>query len=372
MENDTKKQIMFDKMKERKKEVKIVRRIVLIVAIIVFAIIGIGGYTAYNYVTGAMKPIDEKATTGIEVEIPMGSGITTISRILEENGIIKDQKVFKYYTKFKNESQFQAGDYTLTQAMTFDEIIESLKTGRVYRQPIFSMTIPEGLTLEEIATRVAKSTDHSAKEFMDTATSEAFITQMMSKYPVLITEEVFAENIRYSLEGYLYPATYPFYEEKPSIATIIETMIKEMDSMVTDYSAALVDMDMTVHQFLTFASLLEEEATAQTDRETIASVFNNRLNIGMPLQTDPTVLYAIGSHKDRVLFSDLEIENPYNTYKNVGLTPGPISGAGKSSLEATISPSETDYLYFLADPTGMNHFAKTYDEHLANIAKYLR
>ena len=372
MDKNSKKEVMFERMKERKKEVKTIRKIVLVIALVLFIIIGIGGFSAYKYVTNALQPVDENATEGIEVTIPMGSGINTISAILEDNGIIKDKRIFKYYVKFKNESQFQAGDYTLTKAMTLDELIESLKTGRVYREPVFTVTIPEGLTIEQIAQVVEKNTAHTADEFMEVITSEAFVSKMMAAYPNLITEEVLNENIRYDLEGYLYPATYPFYEETPSIETIIETMIAQMDKLVLDYSSAIADRNMTVHQFLTFASLLEEEATAQTDRETIASVFYNRLEIGMRLQTDPTVLYALGSHKDRVVYDDLEVANPYNTYKVTGLPPGPIAGAGKISLEATINPTDTEYFYFLADKTGVNHFAKTYDEHLVNVRKYIR
>lgn len=372
MDNQNKKEIMFEKMKERKKEVKTIRKIVFVIALIAFIILGVGGYRTYTYVTSGLKPVDENSTETVTVTIPMGSGITTISKILEDNGIIKDKRIFKYYVKFKNESQFQAGEYSLTKAMTFDELIESLKTGKVYRQPVFTMTVPEGLTIEQIAKVVEKNSTHSADEFMQVINSESFISSMMSKYPTLITDEIFNESIRYPLEGYLYPATYPFYEENPSVETIIDTMIQAMNDIVLDYNEAIIEREMTVHEFLTFASLLEEEATAQTDRETIASVFYNRLEIGMPLQTDPTVLYALGSHKDRVLYSDLEVDNPYNTYKNQGLPPGPIAGAGKVSLEATLSPSDTDYLYFLADSTGVNHFAKTYDEHLANVAKYIK
>jgi UPF0755 protein len=371
MENN-KKQVMFDKMKERKKEVKTVRRIVLVVALIAFIILGVVGFSTYNYVKSALQPMDETSTETIEVEVPMGSGISSISALLEEKGVIKDARIFKYYAKFKNESQFQAGNYSLTKSMTLDELIESLKTGRVYREPVFTMTVPEGLTLSQIATVVSKKTSHTEEQFMEVVTSESFIQNMMGKYPGLISEEVLHENVKYALEGYLYPATYPFFEENPTIEEIAETMIKEMDNLVINYTDSIAEREMTVHQFLTFASLLEEEATAQTDRETIASVFYNRLKIGMPLQTDPTVLYALGSHKDRVLYSDLEVNDPYNTYKVNGLPPGPIAGAGKSSLEATLSPTDTDYLFFLADADGNNHFAKTYDEHLANVAKYIK
>lgn len=372
VDNGSKKQEMFSKMKEKKSEVKIVRKIVAIIAITFLLLFGIIGLIGYNYVKSALKPVNPDATKTIAVEVPIGSSLSSISALLEKEGIIKDAKVFKYYAKFKNESQFQAGNYDLTQAMTLDELIESLKTGKVYREPIFTMTIPEGLTLDQIGKIVEKKTPYTQKEFMDLVTSEAFVQKMMANYPELITDAVLADNIRYDLEGYLFPATYSYFEEKPSLESIVEEMIAAMNNVVKNYSEVLVEKQMSVHQLLTFASLLEEEATAQTDRETIASVFYNRIEKGMPLQTDPTVLYALGSHKDRVLYEDLEVENAYNTYKNKGLPPGPIAGAGKTSIEAALNPSKTDYLYFLADKEGVNHFSKTYDEHLQKKEQYIK
>ncbi len=372
VDNGSKKQEMFSKMEEKKSEVKIVRKIVAIIAITFLLLFGIIGLIGYNYVKSALKPVNPDATKTIAVEVPIGSSLSSISALLEKKGIIKDAKVFKYYAKFKNESQFQAGNYDLTQAMTLDELIESLKTGKVYREPIFTMTIPEGLTLDQIGKIVEKKTPYTQKEFMDLVTSEAFVQKMMANYPELITDAVLADNIRYDLEGYLFPATYSYFEEKPSLESIVEEMIAAMNNVVKNYSEVLVEKQMSVHQLLTFASLLEEEATAQTDRETIASVFYNRIEKGMPLQTDPTVLYALGSHKDRVLYEDTEVENAYNTYKNKGLPPGPIAGAGKTSIEATLNPSKTDYFYFLADKEGVNHFSKTYDEHLQKKAQYIK
>ncbi|MGN4124373.1 endolytic transglycosylase MltG [Lysinibacillus sphaericus] len=372
MDNGSKKQEMFSKMQERKSEVKIVRKIVAIITIVFVLVLGIVGIFSYNYVKSALKPMDPDATKTIAVEVPIGSSLGSISALLEDKGIIKDASVFKYYAKFKNESQFQAGNYDLTQAMTLDELIESLKTGKVYRTPVFAMTVPEGLTLEQIGKIIEKKTPYTQKEFMDLVTSETFVQQMMANYPELVTDAVLAENIRYDLEGYLFPATYSYFEEKPSLESIVEEMVAAMNNVVKNYSDVLTEKQMSVHQLLTFASLLEEEATAQTDRETIASVFFNRIDEGMPLQTDPTVLYALGSHKDRVLYEDLEVENAYNTYKNKGLPPGPIAGAGKTSIEASLNPSKTDYFYFLADKEGVNHFSKTYDEHLQKVEKYLR
>lgn len=369
--NDEIKKEMYDKMMEKKQEGKTVRKIVSIIAGVFLFILIVGGVSAYAYINSALKPVDENATTKVEVEIPMGSGISVISKKLEEAGIIKSATVFKYYAKFNNQSNFQAGSYTMTPAMTLDEILESLKTGKIYREPVFTITVPEGLSLEQIAAVVAEKTKYTAEQFMERVTEKEFVQMMIADYPNLITDEVFNQNIRYALEGYLYPATYPFYEENPSLDEIIGEMVGAMDSVVLELSDAIAQKDMTVHEFLTFASLLEEEATATTDRETIASVFYNRLETGMPLQTDPTVLYALGQHKDKVLFEDLKVQNAYNTYVNEGLPPGPIAGAGKTSLEATLNPSDTEYLYFLADEKGVNHFAKTFEEHKVNRAKYI-
>ncbi|MEK5039043.1 endolytic transglycosylase MltG [Sporosarcina sp. FSL K6-3457] len=371
MENGSKKDVMFERMREKKKEVKIVRRIVLVITLVVLIVGLIGGRSVYKYITGALQPIDPDSEEVIEVEIPIGSGLDTISAKLAEKGIIKDARIFKYYAKFNNESQFQAGTYDLTKAMTLDELIESLKTGRVYREPVFTMTVPEGLTLKQIATVIEKRTGIPEKEFLDYVNDEATISMLMGKYSTILTEDIQAENIKYPLEGYLFPATYPFYEEKPTVATVVDTMIQATATNVTPFFDFLQREEKSVHWLLTFASLLEEEATAQSDRETIASVFYNRLKIDMPLQTDPTVLYALGEHKDRVLYADLEVQDPYNTYVNKGLPPGPIAGAGKSSLEAVIDPSQTDYLYFLADKQGVNHFTDSYDQHLKNRDLYL-
>ncbi|MFS0689816.1 endolytic transglycosylase MltG [Sporosarcina sp. 179-K 8C2 HS] len=364
MENGSKKDQMFEKMLEQKKEVKIVRRIVFVVALVLIIGALIGGRAVYKYITEALQPVDPNSEEVIEVEIPIGSGLTSISEMLEAKGLVKDAKIFKYYAKFNNEAQFQAGSYGLTKAMTMDELIESLKTGKVYRTPVFTMTIPEGLMLNQIAAIVEKRIGIPEKEFLDYVNDEQTIADLMGRYPNILTEEILEEDVRYPLEGYLFPATYPFYEEKPSVETVVTTMLDATSDNITPYFAYLESNKKSVHWLLTFASLLEREATAKTDRETIASVFYNRLDEGMPLQTDPTVLYALGKHKDRVLYSDLEVQDPYNTYVHKGLPPGPIANAGRSSIEAVVDPSITDYLYFLAGKDGQNHFAKTYEEHL--------
>lgn len=367
----SKKEMMFERMREKKKEVKVVRKIVFIIAISVLLIGLIVGYFTYNYIVKGLQPLDPDSEKLIKVEVPIGAGLEGISKQLEKEGIIKDARIFKYYAKFNNESQFQAGSYDLSQSMTLDELIQSLKTGKVYREPIFTMTIPEGLTIVEIADVVEKRTKIPAENFIDYVEDDQTIERLMGKYSSIITDEVLNDNIKYALEGYLFPATYPFYEEEPALEEIVDSMVEATAINVTPYIELLKEEEHTVHWLLTFASMLEREATAQSDRATIASVFNNRIKKDMPLQTDPTVLYAHGQHKSKTLLSDLEIDDPYNTYKNKGMPPGPIANAGKSSIDAVIDPEVTDYLFFLADSEGINHFSYDYDEHLRKKAEYI-
>ncbi|MBZ5201261.1 endolytic transglycosylase MltG [Planomicrobium chinense] len=372
MDKQSKKEIMYERMSEKKKEVKVVRRIVFIVTVALLLVLGVGAFAAYSYVTDALEPVDAESEKIVEVEVPIGSNLDSISALLEENGLIKDARIYKYYVKFKNQADFQAGTYGLLPSMTLDEITESLKTGKVYREPLFNITVPEGLTLDQIAENViAKKTKYSAEEFMDKMEDDAYIDELMVKYPTLLTDEIKGENVRYALEGYLFPATYPFYEEDPSLNLIIENMLKATESNVVQYQAVLEEMGKTPHWLLTFASLLEEEATAGSDRNTIASVFYNRIEKDMPLQTDPTVIYAMGEHKERLFNKDYEFEHPYSTYTNKGLPPGPIAAAGASSIAAVLDPADTEYLYFLADKEGTNHFSTTYEEHLKKRDEYI-
>ncbi len=366
-DKDSKKDSFHNKLLEKQKEAKVVRKIVLsvfIILIIVFSGIIGGGYL---YIKSALEPVDPGNQKAVKVTIPIGSSVSTISNILEKNDIIKDARVFKYYIKFKNAADFQAGEYTFDKSMTFNEIIDNLQQGVLMEEAAFQVTIPEGRQIEEIASIISKNAPYSEAEILETLTDKSFIQKMKEKYPELLTDDIFAKGIKYPLEGYLYPATYPYYKDKPTIEEIIEPMIKKMSEVVGNYLPQLEEKNVSVHWFITMASLIEEEATEKADREKISSVFYNRLEKKMPLQTDPTVLYALGQHKDRVLYKDLEVDSPYNTYQNEGLPPGPIANAGEISFNAALSPEKTDYLYFLATKEGEVIFTKTLEEH--NIEK---
>ncbi|MGG3924780.1 endolytic transglycosylase MltG [Metabacillus fastidiosus] len=368
---DPDKDLFQKKILEKQQEAKIVRKIVLtifIVLLIVFlGIIG-GGYL---YINSALKPVDPSNNKQITVSIPIGSSVSSIAKILKENGLIKDEKIFRYYVKFKNESGFQAGKYTFTKAMSFQDIINGLKDGKVTNQAIFQLTIPEGRQLTEIAKIISNKTSYPEDEILKKLTDKKFIQSLQKEYPNILTDEMYGNNVKYALEGYLFPATYFYYEEKPTLEQIIDPMVEKTSKIVSKYYGELERNNLTVHQFLTMASLIEEEATAKADREKISSVFYNRLDEEMPLQTDPTVLYALGKHKDRVLYKDLEVDSPYNTYRNKGLPPGPIANAGEMSLTAALQPEQTDFLYFLATKEGEVIFTKTLQEHNKEKAKHI-
>ncbi len=364
---DWKKEMKL-KLLERQSEAKVVRKIVMISLAVFIAIVIVTAAAGYFYISSSLKPVDADSKETVKVEIPMGSGVTMISNILEKNGIIKNALIFKYYVKFNNEANFQAGNYNLSPSMTLDEIIDTIKSGKVAET--YKITIPEGRDLEEIADVIADKLGLKSKEVLKVMNDKKFIKSMMDVYPDLITDEVLAEDIRYPLEGYLYPATYSFYEEDPSIESVLNTMIGKTKEVIGKYTEAMGD-EWTVHELLTMASLIEEEATEQADRDKISAVFQNRMKIDMPLQTDPTVLYALGEHKDRVTYKDLEVDSPYNLYRNKGLTPGPISNAGETSITAALNPADIKDLYFLATPSGEVLFNETLEEHNKDKAKHI-
>ncbi len=370
-ESHSKKDVIRKKMLEHQSEARIVRRIVLTITIVtLFILVFIGG-GSYLYIKSALQPVDKDSKALKKVEIPIGSSVTGISMKLQENGIIKNAKVFKYYVKFKNEAGFMAGEYELSPSMEIPEIINRLKTGKVLQQAAFQLTIPEGKQLKEIAQIMAAAVNKPEEEVFNQLNDKTFIQAMMGKYPDLLTTDILNPNIKYPLEGYLFPATYPFYKQDPTVEEMVDTLLQQTRKVVASYMEETGNEELSVHQLLTMSSLIEEEATKKADRKKISSVFYNRIEQGMPLQTDPTVLYAQGKHKERVLYEDLEVKSPYNTYKHKGLPPGPIANAGKDSIDAAIHPEDTKHLYFLATGEGDVVFTNTLDEHNAAKAKYI-
>jgi UPF0755 protein len=356
----------------RNEEAQTVRKIVSVIIIALVLILFVGSISGYMYIKSALKPVDPKSNEEIKVEIPMGSSTSDISRILEEDGIIKDSRVFRFYTKFKNESDFQAGAYTFSPSLTIDEVIKALKSGKVQEEPLYKVTIPEGKSIDQMAKIYASKLGFSEKDFLKKMKDEKYIEKLMDKYPDILTDDILNPDIRYPLEGYLFAATYHFYDKDPSIEKVVEKMLQKTEQVMTPYFEAIEDNKLTIHETVTMASLIENESGTEDQRKKIAGVFYNRLDEGMKLQTDPTVLYALGKHKDKVLLKDLEVDSPYNTYQIDALPVGPISNFAESSLEAALNPEKSDYMYFLHDGEGNIYYAKTHEEHLELKKRYIK
>ena len=359
------------RINRRNTEDRIVNKIVTIVVVVLVLIISILGFTVFRYVQSSLNPLNPESDKKVEITIPTGSSNKQIGEILEKGKIIKSGLVFNYYTKFNNLTGFQAGTYKLSANMTLDTISKKLQGGNGLSVADVKLTIPEGFTIEQIADKLADKTKLSKKDFLALMKDEQFFEEMLAKYPKLLESASQAQDVRYRLEGYLFPATYD-YLKKMSMKDLVEQMIAKSDAVMQNYYDAIAAKNMTVQQVLTLASLVEKEGVNENDRKNIAQVFYNRLAKNMPLQSDISVLYALNETKETVTIKDTQVESPYNLYLNNGYGPGPFNNPGEKAIQAVLSPIQNDYLYFVADvKTGQVYFAKTLEEHNENIKKYV-
>ncbi|UCZ54389.1 endolytic transglycosylase MltG [Bacillus shivajii] len=354
------KQKHESKLIERQKEASLVRKIVLICFFVILLTIAGATYATYQYVVNAIGPVDESDEEMIEVEIPIGSTSTRIGSILEEHDLVSSGSMFRYYVRYKNEDGFQAGDYELSRSMSMDEIIDELKEGTIYEEYQLTFTIPEGRWLEEVTERIANETNLEKEELVELVHDEEYLESLIERYTML-SETILDENIRWPLEGYIFPARYDFVEEEVTAEQVIQAMLDRTAATLEEYNAG--GSDMSYHEILTIASIIEGEARNDEEREIISGVIHNRLNIGMALQMDPTVAYAHGEHISRTLYEDLEIDSPYNTYQISGLPIGPINNPGAASIRTALQPVEHSYLYFYHAADGEVYFSETYSEH---------
>ena len=383
---DLEKNVGTKRKRKRQKTDSLARRIALfLITAIIIALLATG-FFVYRYVDSAVGALDSTSTEYVNVEIPEGSGNKYIGQILEKAGVIKSATVFNYYTKFKNYSNFQSGYYNLQASMDLEEICKLLKQGGTAEpeEPsLGKILVTEGYTIKQISEAVTKntadddsSTPFTADDFLSVVQDESFISKMVEKYPKLLANLPSADEATYQLEGYLFPATYSYYEDT-TMEDLVEQMISTMDSYMSGYYDTISEKGMTVNEVLTLASLVEKEGSTDDDRRNIASVFYNRLNANMALQSNIAILYAMGKLGEETTLSadasiDTSIDSPYNVYTNTGLMPGPVDSPSLSAIEATVNPASTDYYYFVADVnTGTVYYAETYEDHEANVEKYV-
>ncbi|HEU4964783.1 MAG TPA: endolytic transglycosylase MltG [Bacilli bacterium] len=317
------------------------------------------------YVQQQLTPPD-RSGKAVEVEIKPGAGAVEIGVELERKELIRNATFFKWYLSFEGKgSELKAGSYYLTQGMSMEEITRVLVEGDAHYGTT-QFTIPEGLNLEQIADKLADDGLVDKQKFLDEADNGTFDYDFVAAIPK-------QEGMKHRLEGYLFPDTYEVMKDADE-HVIIDTMLKQTDAVLTpEWRAEMDKRQMTVHQILTLASLVEREARVSKERPTIAGVIYNRLHTDPPmkLQIDATVQFALGKTKETLLYEDLEIDSPYNTYLHEGLPPGPIASPGRESIQAAIYPAQHDFLFYVTknDGSGEHYFAATFAEHEQNIAK---
>ena len=353
--------------------------------LIFLGLISAGAYFGYQYVQSSLQPVDASSKQYVTVQIPEGANVQTIGSTLEKSGLIKHGVIFAFYAKYKNYSDLKSGYYNLQKSMSTEDIIHELQKGgtaEAQEPALANLTIPEGYTIDQIAQVVGQLQGEfkeplTADAFLAKVQDENFISQEVAKYPSLLESLPTKESgVRYRLEGFLFPATYSI-KESTTIESLIDEMLAAMDKTLTPHYSAIKSKNLTVNELLTIASLVEKEGAKTEDRKLIAGVFYNRLNLGMPLQSNIAILYAQGKLGQKISLADdagidTTINSPYNVYTKAGLMPGPVDSPSLDAIEASINQTKSDNLYFVANVTdGKVYYAVTQEEHDRNVAEHV-
>lgn len=289
----------------------------------------------------------------VTLTIRRGSTFREAAESLAAHGVISHPRLFGFYAARRGrDRRIEYGTYFIRRGSSWDDVLEALALGKGI---VNRVTIVEGLPLFELIPFLARRLDVPA-ESLDAAVRDTALLRRLGTPRGIQT-----------VEGYLFPDTYDF----PLDATArqaVELMVRRFERVWRpEWDARLLELNMTRHQIVTLASIVEKEVRKGEERPVVAAVYTNRLKRGMMLQADPTVQYALQRRPGRVLYRDLRVESPYNTYRRVGLPPGPIAAPGAASIEASLYPANVPYLYFVAHPDGHHEFRRTYQEHLAAI-----
>lgn len=296
----------------------------------------------------------------VSVEISKSDDLDGVAEKLKDSGMIKYKWLFRTYGKFTHAMEkIEPGKYTLSTNYDYQALVRNMHTYTVHGD-VIDVTIPEGYSVEQTFTLLADK-GVCLKEDLDTIAADFDFG-----FDFLADIE-YGEAGR--LEGYLFPDTYQFYIGDDPVSVIKKLLTNFDNRFSDDMRAQMAANGQNMRDIVTVASIIEKEASVKLDRPLISSVIYNRLSSSFPyLQIDATVIYALGEHKDALTYEDLEIDHPYNTYKNPGLPPGPISNPGLDSLKAAISPADTDYYYYALKEDGSHQFSRTYEEHQAFLS----
>lgn len=358
---------MSKKTKRRKLKVK---NLILIIAGFLL-ILGIGSFGYYNI---SLQPADKNAQDE-EFTIEEGENIRNVLNRMQDAGLIKDANMVLIYAKLNGLTDIKRGTYVLNAQDDAKSILQTINSSTAALSNGVRLTFVEGDWAKHIAQKISEGTNVSEEELLALWNDESYIRSLMSDYPFL-TEEIFNADARILLEGYLCPNTYEFDKETTTDA-VTRKILDQTLNVYQQFASQMAQSNLSIHQIYTLASIVQYEASKAEDMKMIAQVFYNRMENAMPLQSSVTVCYALDIEKDDDWFkceANPNYDSPYNTYMYQGLPPGPILNPGTEALEAVLEPQDNDYLYFMADVYGDGtvYYAKTYEEHLANVEKYLK
>jgi len=301
-------------------------------------------------------PYQKFPAGGVFVDVPHGASRRAVGRLLANQGVIRSRWTFEALSRWRSRSTLQAGEYLFDHSVTSFQVFDTIANGRVY---VRELVVPEGLSMFDIADLVQREDFTTREEFLAAARNAALIQDLVPGAP--------------SLEGFLFPATYEF-PRHPTGEQMVSAMVAHFRKEWLGISAQQPNLSgLPLEKLVTLASLVERETPKPEERPIVAGVFVNRMHHRVPLQCYPTVVYALelaGNYSGSLSAANLPFDSPYNTYRHIGLPPGPIANPGSASLRAALNPSETDYVYFVANTEGGHFFGKTLSEHNHNVALY--
>jgi UPF0755 protein len=331
-----------------------VKRVITWTFLVLIVVVLGGGAWIYTSVERPYKGYEAQEQF---VDIPSGSGTATMARRLADAGVVRSAQVFRVAVWLRGSSRrLQAGEYRFDQPMTAADVVDKISRGDVY---VRAVTFREGLTVREMASVFESAGFGRASEFIEAARKAEVVREMDPEAK--------------DLEGYLFPDTYTL-PRRTTAEQLVERMVARFEKVMTpELRNKAVERGFTVRQVVTLASLVEKETAKPEERPVVAGVYTNRMRIGMGLQCDPTVIYALmlaGRYDGNIRKGDLQIDSPYNTYRYAGLPPGPIAAPGEASLRAAVEPADVPYLYFVSRNDGSHVFSTTLDEHNRNVNNF--
>ena len=344
---------------------------IILIVILCFLLAGTGGFAfLYRHYLDALKPVSE-VSEEVAFTIEENSSMNAIIAKLYDEGLIRDKDMAKVFVKINRRNSYYAGNFILNRNMSFAQIMDTISDMTKASRQQVSVTIAPGYWAKHAAAAIAEKTNLTAEEILDKWNDNAYVESLVARYEVL-TDGIFASEHCY-LEGYIFPETYKFYENT-TVEQVTEKILDQTEKIYEKYKDQIKNSSFNIHELFTLASVILFEAKTEEDMRNVSGVFYNRFAKGMKMQCSSTVCYAMYQYDtwQDCEKNSLVVDSKYNTYLYDGLPIGPVCNPTETAIRAAVDPISNEYYFFIADvSTGKCIFAKTYDEHLQNIKKYL-